>query len=378
MSEQTEMGPASHDSSPAAAVIAPPGLLGPAAATSRTLIVPAWNRLLDSLGLRASLAGVVLALVLIALLVLREVWLDRLPLALADPSRIYVAIVEAMVIGYLVAARVATARAARATLDSLAHALDGTPGALARVRNRIGQYPRLRFLVAGCGGAIVAVLIPRLLHDDSAHPMLTGEWLPELTLRRTLAPVLGWLFGTYLLVSVREAARVSHLATHLRSLDLFDRSSLAPFGRFGLQMAFRAVGLVSLSALFVAERDLGPVMLVLVLLAAVAAAAGLVLPVRGLRARIAEEKRRELACCREALRRARDAALVEQKSAITQHGRLSDVVAYKQLVESIDEWPIDTPTVLRASAYVGLPVLSWASGSVAPAALLRALAMLLG
>lgn len=43
----------------------------------------------------------------------------------------------------------------------------------------------------------------------------------------------------------------------------------------------------------------------------------------------------------------------------TEHGRLSEVVAYEPLVESIDERPIDTPTVLRACGYVGLPVVSW-------------------
>jgi hypothetical protein len=134
---------------------------------------------------------------------------------------------------------------------------------------------------------------------------------------------------------------------------------------------------VSLTALMITQRGLGLLVVCLVLVAALAAAAGLLLPVRGLRQRILEEKRRELRCCREALRRARD-ALVEGKPAAPDQGSLSEVVAYKQLVESIDEWPIDTPTVLRAGAYVGLPVLSWLSGTVAPSAILRVFALVLG
>ena len=52
-------------------------------------------------------------------------------------------------------------------------------------------------------------------------------------------------------------------------------------------------------------------------------------------------------------------------------------VGSEQLVEGVEEWPIDLPTVLRAGGYVVLPVVSWFSGSVAPDAIVRVLAVLI-
>lgn len=346
--------------------------------TAGRLAVPLWNRVLDGLGVRASRAGGAIAVLLIGVLLLREAALGRLAMAVADPPdlHVYLSVVDALLVGYLIAARVSVARAARATFDRLGDALDVTPAEGARLRGRMGSYRRGRFLAAGAAAALLGFLAPLMIRDGTIDPWHFAAWNPELAVRRSLAPVVGWLFGTYLLATIREAARVSALARRLRSIDLFDCETVAPFSRFGLQVAFLAAGLVSLSALMVTERGFGHVVALLVAIAAIAAAAGLVLPLRGLRERIREEKQRELACCREALRRARD-AMVEGRSVTTEHGRLSEVVAYKQLVEAIDEWPIDTPTVFRAGGYVVLPVLSWFSGSVAPSAVVRLVEVLL-
>jgi len=331
------------------------------------MLTPLASRIVDALGLRAWIAGALLSLGLIVLLLARQAWLGRLDDAVTAPTsvHVYLAIVESLLIGYLLAARVSTARAARATLDALGDALDLPPARRAIVRETIGRYRRGRYLAAGAAGALLGFLTPLVVHDAGIDPWSVATWSPEVAIRRALAPVVGWFFGTYVLATYREAQRVSDLAAALRTIDLFDGDDLAPFGRFGLQVAFRAAGLVSVTALMVPEGGFGHVVAILMLIAAGAAATGLVLPVRGLRERICAEKRRELACCRDALRRARD-AMLEGRTIVTEHGRLSEVVAYKQLVEAVDEWPIDTPTVLRACGYVGLPLVSWMSGSIGP------------
>ncbi len=319
--------------------------------------------------MRAWVAGVAVALALIAVLIVREAWLARLATAVTAPAdlHVYLAVVEALLVGYLLAARVSTARAARATVDALGDALDLSAARRAHVKQMSGRYRHARYVAAGAAGALLGVLAPLVVHDASIDPWSVATWTPEVAMRRSLAPVVGWFFGTYMLATLREAQRVSDLAASLRTIDLFDAETVAPFGRFGLQVAFRAAGLVSVTALMVTESGFGHVVSILVLIAAVAAGAGLLLPVRGLRERICDEKRRELACCRDALRRARD-AMLEGRSIVTEHGKLSEVVAYKQLVESVDEWPIDTPTVLRACGYVGLPMVSWFSSSIGPSA----------
>jgi hypothetical protein len=291
---------------------------------------------------------------------------------------VYLSIVDALLVGDLVAARGSIARAGRATLDALGDVLELPALRREQLRSQMGSYRRARLLAAGSAGAMLGVLAPLVIRGGAIDPWtMPGAWAPEAVSRRILAPVVGWMFGTYVLVTIREARRVSGLARHLASIDLFDRDMVAPFSRFGLQLAFRSAGLVSVIALMVTERGLGHVVALLVGVAAAAAAAGLLLPLRGLRERICAEKRRELVCCRDALRRARD-AMVEGRSVVTEHGRLSEVVAYKQLVEGVEEWPIDMPTVLRAGGYVVLPVVSWFSGSVAPDAIVRIVAMVVG
>lgn len=344
-----------------------------------TLIVPLASHLVEQWSIGAANAGVAVALVLIGAVVLREALLGRLAMAVADPtgSWLYLSVVDALLVGYLVAARVSIARAAREALDSLVDVLDLSATRRDRLRTRMGSYRRARLRAAGAAGALLGILAPLVIRGGAIDPWtMQGAWAPEAVSRRVLAPVVGWMFGTYVLVTIREARRVSGLARHLASVDLFDCDMVAPFSRFGLQLAFRSAGLVSLIALMVTERGLGHVVALLVGVAAAAAAAGLLLPLRGLRERICAEKRRELACCRDALRRARD-AMVEGRSVVTEHGRLSEVVAYKQLVEGVEEWPIDLPTVLRAGGYVVLPVVSWFSGSVAPDAIVRVLAVLI-
>lgn len=344
---------------------------------SRALATPLWNRLVEGRALRAWTAGALVASGLSVLVVLREAWLGRLGIAThetSDPS-VYLSIVDALLIGYLLAARVSVARAARATLDALGEVLDLSPARRAELRAQMGRYRRHRFRMAGLAGALLGFLAPLVISQGMQDSFTVADWTPEFALRRSLAPVVGWTFGTYVLATIREATRVSNLSRHLCSLDLFDSEALKPFSRFGLHVSFGAAGLVSLVALMITEHGFGHLVLILVGVAAFAAAAGLLLPLRGLRERIAAEKLRELACCREALRRARD-AMVEGRSVTTEHGRISEVVAYRTLVESIEEWPIDTPTVLRACTCVGMPVVSWFSGSVAPTTVLRLVKLL--
>ncbi len=40
------------------------------------------------------------------------------------------------------------------------------------------------------------------------------------------------------------------------------------------------------------------------------------------------------------------------------------LLAYKQFVESVREWPIDSSTLLRFALYLGLPIGSWLGGAL--------------
>ena len=95
-------------------------------------------------------------MVLIALVAVREALLGHFELAITDPGKLYsyLSVVEALMVGYLVAARVSIARSARTALDSLAHVLDLPPARLARQRDEIGTYRLYRFQAAGYAAAL--------------------------------------------------------------------------------------------------------------------------------------------------------------------------------------------------------------------------------
>ncbi len=88
-------------------------------------------------------------------------------------------------------------------------------------------------------------------------------------------------------------------------------------------------------------------------------------PVRSLNSRIREAKRRELELVNEKVRRER-ARIFESDGpdADTASGKLPGLLAYKQFVESVSEWPIDTSTLLRFGLYLGLPIGSWLGGAL--------------
>ena len=91
------------------------------------------------------------------------------------------------------------------------------------------------------------------------------------------------------------------------------------------------------------------------------AVAGLLLPVRGVRRRVRLEKQREIEWCRNALRehRASRDAGADQRA-----GRLADVLAYRDHVEAVREWPFDTAAWLRFGLYLLIPVGSWLGGAL--------------
>ncbi len=53
-------------------------------------------------------------------------------------------------------------------------------------------------------------------------------------------------------------------------------------------------------------------------------------------------------------------------SLIGEHGAdlgLSDLLAYRSLLESVREWPFDAPTMLRFALYLAIPLGSWLGGA---------------
>ena len=46
-------------------------------------------------------------------------------------------------------------------------------------------------------------------------------------------------------------------------------------------------------------------------------------------------------------------------------GRMSDLIAYRSMVESVPEWPFTLSTYTRAALYVLIPIATWGVGLIA-------------
>ena len=94
------------------------------------------------------------------------------------------------------------------------------------------------------------------------------------------------------------------------------------------------------------------------------AAAALLLPARGVRDRVRRAKREELERVRQAIQGNTDALA---NSAIAKRAGsvgLVDLLAYRQYVDSVREWPFDAPMLGRFALFTLLPLGSWLGGAL--------------
>jgi hypothetical protein len=84
-------------------------------------------------------------------------------------------------------------------------------------------------------------------------------------------------------------------------------------------------------------------------------------PARRVRNLIREVKRKELARLEPLVRQARDDTL---KSELSTQGRLTDLMAYQNRIESTAEWPFNSSTIIRFGLYLFIPVGSMIGGAL--------------
>lgn len=260
----------------------------------------------------------------------------------------------------------------RADLEALARSplwSGELPDALSRATT---GSPRAA-LAFGFSGILVVPLIALLVDRDASIYFTTWYW--------GLAQIWTWTVGffatftggilTYRVYS--DARTFARLARSLPEVDLLERDALLPFARQGLRSAVPGVIFLTFLALNLMDEGF---LLSAVLIGAVVGVqniATLMLPLRGLRDRLREAKRFEIARVNAAIR-GKPNALVGSPLAGGEGPSLTDLLTWRRFVESVPEWPIDLSTFGRFALYVGIPLLSW----VAAALVERALDVVIG
>ncbi len=324
----------------------------------------ASRRLADALGFGAVGFGLAVFGAGVALFAVWELALGRIAVARlpGDPETVLsdgrVAINHILCTAYLVAAFVHALRAGDRTLARLRPALaDGPETEAALDASGDGRTVRLFGAMGLAASFVVASVSPG---DVSYDPR---SWTAEVTWHRVLSFALGFLSFRLSALLLLQSLRLSRLAARVREIDLLDLASLAPFTAQGLTNALLILGFAATYALFLVEIAYLRILTLLLVFTGAVAAAGLLLPLQGVRRRIQQAKRVELAWCRERIRAVRR-ALEGASRAEPGAGRLDELVAWEARVEAVREWPLDASAIGRFALYLLIPLASWSGAAL--------------
>jgi hypothetical protein len=269
-----------------------------------------------------------------------------------------VALVLCLLAAYLPAAWLYAVRSARQTAAELAQSL--TPGAEAIDLDEVGHFDRSGLRKAGIITVVLMAVALVFVESASLNLVDIGWMSPEAYVHRVLLVWIGWFSGRFTYATWVEAKRFSQIGRERVMIDLLDLVSVAPLIRYGLRQALVPIGAFSLLALMFYDSEAAPNLIWALLTGSVSflllAAAVFLIPVRGVHDAIAREKRLELLQVNDQIRRARAG-----------HGELpslADWIAYRGLIESVRQWPIDAPTLRRFALYLAIPLGSWLGGAL--------------
>lgn len=312
---------------------------------------------------------------LVALLVISETVLGRWDLLLAggdfDPLAreatgvlrdVRIAVVHCLLVGYLPAALLYVLQHGKRTVARLQGALNCTREECDRLARSI-RLSRRGLLIATVVGTALAFLPPHFVEPVPEAPWDPQNWNAEIAWHRILGPLMGiglaWLMYAIVVVSLR----MSRIAQKLSKIDLLDLSSLSPFAQQGLTHALLLIGTLSISALMMLESGFVTLMTFIGSGTLVVAVLALLAPVRGVQRRVAEAKQAELDWAAAEITRLRDGLATADPN--RRSGDLADIVAYRNLVAGVSEWPFTGTTYARLFVYALIPLASWGLGVVA-------------
>lgn len=318
--------------------------------------------------------GLTISGILLLALIVSETVLDQWP-GIAEASQgdalarqtegtlrdLRIAVVHCLLAGYLPAAFLAVLRGGKRTVYALQGALDCTQEECGALADSIRFSPGGLTAAASIGLAF-ALAAPYVVQPVPETPWSPASWSPEVAWHRTLGPLVGAWGALLAYEIVAVSRRMSRLAIDLKSIDLFDLTPLLPFTQQGLGNALFLMGYVAISGLMIlTETGFGLMGLVVGTVILAVAGVALVLPLRGVHRRIVQAKEAELAWVDDKLREQR---AVLKSGAERTSGDLSDLAAYRDLVLSVRDWPINTSSYVRFALYLLIPVISWAAAAL--------------
>jgi len=267
-------------------------------------------------------------------------------------------LVQLSMIGFSPAATVYALRGAQRDLEDLSPVLrEGADTGL----DRVYFLTRLPLTLIGILGVVIALILlfsPGSWQDGK--PALEHEIFPWVALRSS---VLGWLVARTVAVELAVAFGFSRLGRLDVKVDWLDQRPLAPFARKGLRSVFLLLLFSFLFSLFLLEPWGKVVAIPMLVVFPALCVFALLLPVTGVHRSLARAKAAALERVDAALHAEAEANLTPGGAAAA-GARLSNLVAWRGLVEAANTWPFDFGVWLRFALYVSLGLGSWLGGAL--------------
>jgi hypothetical protein len=279
-------------------------------------------------------------------------------------------LLQITMIGFTPAATVYALRGAERDLADLRPVLRSEAGAAGTGLERVYFLGRRWLVVSGLVGiAIALVLLFSPASWQHGRPPVADPIFVWAALRSS---VLGWLVARTVAIELAVGFGFSRLGERDVQVDWLDQGPLRPFARKGLRSVFLLLLFSLFFSLFLLEPWGRVVAIPMLVLFPALCVFALLLPVSGVHRRISRAKAEELARVDSALRAEAEANLKE--GAVAAAGaRLSNLVAYRGLVEAANTWPFDLGVWIRFAVYVSLGLGSWLGGALVERLLGKAL-----
>jgi len=226
--------------------------------------------------------------------------------------------------------------------------------------DRAGTHPRWVLLLIGAASYLIfGVAATNATTPEPTNPWDWQMWTYDVYWHRATTVLFVWWLACLCYVSVVESARLSHLSENIESVDILDLGPYQPLIRQGLTNALLVIGIVSIMSLLGVESRYWPVLAGSWIMCITLSWIGMMLPLRGIRKKIRVAKDQELDWCRQSLKVSRDAL----KSGAGEQQSIAEIVAYKTMIENIRNWPFDSPTLVRFTLFLLIPIGSWLGGA---------------
>lgn len=318
---------------------------------------PWTSRVYDALPGNPISIGIAFAISMLITFFVGRALLDGASSSTTDELR--VAVTQILMVAYSASAYAYLLMTARKTTRDLSPVARDLPQ-WRTITDRAGKHPRWILLLVGAASyLLIGVTVTNLTTPEPVNPWQWQGWNYDVFWHRVTTVFFVWWIGCFCYVIVVESARLSRLSGDIESLDLLDMHPYQPLIRQGLTNALLVIGMVSVLSLLAVEARYVPVLVGFWIGFIALAWIGMMLPLRGIRKNIRVAKNRELDWCRQNLVPSRDAL----KSGNGEERSIAEIMAYRTMIENIKNWPFDSPTLIRFTLYLLIPLGSWLGGA---------------